>query len=147
MLCAHPLSYAGQVVSFLGPHRIKTQLISKNLSNSKIFRNGITLRKLSERHQFGAEFLDKRNWARVARGRNHVRLWRATVITEHKELRYVSIVCICIWCIYMCVHVHMYVYVYTRAHTHTHAHTHAHSVFLCYTMCQGKIFTSWDSLT
>ena len=35
--------------------------------------NGIPLRKLSGRHQFGAEFLDKRNWVKLARGRKHMR--------------------------------------------------------------------------
>ena len=35
------------------------KLISKNLTNCKILRNEITLRELSGRHQFGAEFLDK----------------------------------------------------------------------------------------
>ena len=48
--------------------------------------NGIPLRKLSGRHQFGAEFLDKRNWVKLARGRKHMRLRRARVIAEYKEL-------------------------------------------------------------
>lgn len=54
---------------------------------SKILWNGITWRKLSRRHRFGAEFLDKRNRLRIARGRKHARLQRATVVTEYKELR------------------------------------------------------------
>lgn len=62
-----------------------TYLISKNLTNCKILWNWITLRTLSVRHQFGAEFLDKKNQVRIARGRKHVRLQRARVIAECEE--------------------------------------------------------------
>lgn len=62
-----------------------TYLISKNLTNCKIFWNWITLRNLSGRHQIGAEFLDKKNQVRIARGRKHVRLQRTSVMAEYEE--------------------------------------------------------------
>lgn len=43
------------------------------------------LRNLSGRHQFGPEFLDKKNQVRIARGRKHVRLQRARVMAEYEE--------------------------------------------------------------
>lgn len=84
--CTYPTDHVGQVDDFSGPSETKLGVSRKWANSNKILWNGITLQKWSEKHQFGAEFLDKRNWLSVSGRRTSVSWWRALAVAEKKEL-------------------------------------------------------------